>query len=111
MERLASELSRIGSILNKELAGGVLTDASISGSDGVDHILVHGPDLVPLLQVGVLGGSLLEHEVFEGFHSHTSSHDALDGGEARVVPPSDVALINEPSEFTLREHGGDQVQL
>jgi hypothetical protein len=108
---LRASLNRAGAILDVQLAGGVLADASVAGHFRVNDVFVSGPNFVPLHQTSVAGGSLLKHKIFQGFNCHTLAHNTLHGGEARIVPAIDVSLFDEPLKFALGEDGRDELEL
>ena len=62
------------------------SDSAISRSNRVNDLLVDCPDRVPLKEHLVLGGSLREHELLEGFGSHAPPTHTAEGWEARIVP-------------------------
>jgi len=111
MQVSGAAFARARSVVNNELASGVFADSGVSGNDRVDEGFVSGPDLVPLHEVGVLGRSLLQHEVLQSFDGHTSAQDTLQGGETGVAPALNEALVDEPLELTLGKHSGDEVKL
>mmetsp|Transcript_44040 Transcript_44040/g.42622 ORF Transcript_44040/g.42622 Transcript_44040/m.42622 type:complete len:275 (-) Transcript_44040:444-1268(-) len=111
MQRVALALHCLRPILNDQSASSVLSNGGVPGSHRVDQIFIDGPDFVPLLEVGVLGRTLLQHELFEGLHSQTSPHDALDCWEARVIPIIHMVLLHKPVQLPFRQNSTDHVQL
>lgn len=57
-----------------DLLGG---DSSVSGSNGVNVLLIQSPELIPLLKIGVLGRALFEHEFNQSGDLKTSSQNTL----------------------------------
>ena len=55
-------------------------------SNRIDNLLIDRPDRVPLKEHLVLGGSLREHKLLEGFGSHAPTTHTAEGREARIVP-------------------------
>ena len=78
-------------------------------SDRVDHLLVLVPDFVPLHVDVTLPEPLVEHELPQRVHLHPAAHDALHRGEARIEPPRDPALVDEPLELALAHDRADEV--
>ena len=111
MQWLCTCLRRLRSITNGQLDASRLTDACITWDDGIQNLLIHGPNLVPFHVYRVLGRALVKHEILEGFGSHTSAHDTLYSGEARIIPPINVIVLDEPAELALRKTCAQKVQL
>ena len=76
----------------------------------INQLLVHGPDLIPLLIGDVLAGSLANDELLESLNLEASSEDTLDRGHARVVPALHSLCVDKPGELALAEAGVDKVQ-
>lgn len=66
-----------------EFLGG---ERGVAGSDRVDDFLVKRPDLVPLHSDDGARAALGDDELLQTFDSHSSAHDAADGGETGIVP-------------------------
>ena len=95
--------------LDDDLDGVLLGDGGVTGSNGVDLLLVGSPEVGPVHRDDVARGALLEDEVAEGGDGHTAPADTTDGGHARIVPAPDLAGIDELGELALGEEGADEV--
>ena len=88
----------------------LLTNTSVSRRNRINNFLIISPYLVPLHQIVILGWSLLQHKLFQRVNSHTLAHNALDGGEARIIPPFNELLVNEPVELTFGEYSRSETE-
>lgn len=52
---------------------------------------------------------LLQHEVSERLRAHPPAHNALHGGEPRVVPALHPALLHEPRQVSLAQHRAHEI--
>lgn len=85
-------------------------DGRVAGGNGVDVLLVGGPERVPVKVHDVLGGSLLEDELTESGDGDTATADTTDGGHARVVPAPDEARIDDLGQLALGEERLHEVE-
>jgi len=72
--------------------------------DGIDHLLVERPDLVPLHVDHRPRGALSDDELLQALHGHAPPEDAADRREAWIVPTIHQTLLHEPRQFALRQH-------
>mmetsp|Transcript_45127 Transcript_45127/g.86310 ORF Transcript_45127/g.86310 Transcript_45127/m.86310 type:complete len:390 (-) Transcript_45127:963-2132(-) len=82
----------------------------VSRAHRVNHLLVDGPEFVPLHVVAVLGGALAQDELLERFHLHAAPRDALHRGEPRVRPAWHAPRVHEPLQLALGEHRVHKVE-
>lgn len=90
------------------LRGGV--DGRVASGDGVDVLLVGGPEGGPVLKDDVLGRPLLEDEFAEGGDGDAATADATYSGHARVVPAVDETGIYDAGELALGHKRLDEGQ-
>ena len=88
----------------------LLVKGPVSRSNGIDDLLVHGPQGIPLQRDDVLRWALRDHELPECLDSQTTATDAAHGRKARIIPAADVTFVDEPMELALREKGVDEVE-
>ena len=72
--------------------------------NGIDDLLVHGPNFVPLHEYNRSGRPLSQDELFEGLDGQATTNDATNGWETGIIPPFDVTAVDEPSQFSLGHH-------
>ncbi|CAH0015208.1 unnamed protein product [Clonostachys rhizophaga] len=77
--------------------------------NGVEHLLVESPDRGPVHCDDVTAGALLKHKLAEGGNSQTSSDDTTDSRHTRVIPPRNLAAIDNLGQLTLGKEGLDEV--
>ena len=86
----------------------IVVNSVVLSSQLFHLLLVHGPDLVPLLQVGVSAWALVKHELNESLKHHTSSDDSLDGWESWVNPRVDDSFLDNGLEMSLTHDSVDE---
>lgn len=101
--------SWLGAIDDDGLDGILVGDGGKARRNGVNVLLVDGPQDGPLHVDNVLGRSLRVNELAESIDSHTVTKDTTDGREARILPSRDELLLDEPGELTLAHQGADKV--
>mmetsp|Transcript_104984 Transcript_104984/g.321647 ORF Transcript_104984/g.321647 Transcript_104984/m.321647 type:complete len:517 (-) Transcript_104984:746-2296(-) len=82
----------------------VFADRGVTRHDWVNLLLVDSPNLVPLHQDCGLRHAERQSELKQGVHRHAAAKDALDRGEAGVVPALDVTFVHEPCELPLGQN-------
>ncbi|VUC27632.1 unnamed protein product [Clonostachys rosea] len=94
----------------KSCQNGILLIHGIeSWYNGVEHLLVESPDSGPVHCDDIAAGALLKHKLAEGSNSQTSSDDTTDSRHTRVIPPSDLATVDDLGQLTLGKEGLDEV--
>ena len=87
-----------------------LQQSSVAGGDGVDDLLVHGPDDGPVKVDDILGGALGQNELFQSLDGHSAPANSTNSREAGVIPATDNSLIYKPGQLPLTEKGLDEVE-
>mmetsp|Transcript_1498 Transcript_1498/g.3347 ORF Transcript_1498/g.3347 Transcript_1498/m.3347 type:complete len:529 (+) Transcript_1498:630-2216(+) len=85
-------------------------DSGVPADDGVVDLLVHGPDLVPLLEGGVPARALQQDELPQRLDGHAAPQQALHGGEARVRPAAHLTGVHKPLQLPLAHHRVHEVE-
>ena len=76
-------------------------DRGVARHHGVQHLLVEGPDLIPLHVVDGPAGALRDDELLERLHGEAAPHDAAHCRHARVVPAVHGARVHQPGQLPL----------
>mmetsp|Transcript_9933 Transcript_9933/g.18756 ORF Transcript_9933/g.18756 Transcript_9933/m.18756 type:complete len:299 (+) Transcript_9933:572-1468(+) len=85
-------------------------DGRVSPAHWIYDLLVHGPQLVPLLERNVPTRSLLKDEISKCLDSQASSQQTLHGGEPWIGPAADLPGVHKPLELSLTHHSIHQIQ-
>mmetsp|Transcript_25307 Transcript_25307/g.73236 ORF Transcript_25307/g.73236 Transcript_25307/m.73236 type:complete len:560 (+) Transcript_25307:135-1814(+) len=84
-------------------------DSHVPGRVLVNLLLVQGPELAPFHVDNSSRGALAEHEGTQSINVNATTNNTTDGGKARIIPPGNVAILDEPCQLALTELGVDKV--
>ncbi len=85
-------------------------NGSVARDDGINVLLVKSPQFIHIHQVYGLAETLVNDKVGQSLDGETTSVQALNGGEARVIPTIDNLLIDEPLKLSLRQERVAEIQ-
>eukprot|EP00123_Amoebidium_parasiticum_P015371 comp22933_c0_seq1/m.36331 comp22933_c0_seq1/g.36331 ORF comp22933_c0_seq1/g.36331 comp22933_c0_seq1/m.36331 type:complete len:322 (+) comp22933_c0_seq1:2467-3432(+) len=81
--------------------GFALVERSEPLGNGVDDLLVDGPDLIPFHQVVASATALRQNKLLQTLNGQTMAQDTSDSREAWVIPPLDRSILHKPRQLSL----------
>mmetsp|Transcript_42977 Transcript_42977/g.129010 ORF Transcript_42977/g.129010 Transcript_42977/m.129010 type:complete len:367 (+) Transcript_42977:121-1221(+) len=108
--RHRDHLQRLGAARQRDRDLAVALHRRVARAHWVDELLVHRPDLVPLLVRHILRRTLREDELLEHLHLKAASDDALHRRHARVVPARHAVGLHKPRELAFGQDRVDEVE-